>query len=324
LPQVSGPSTVVGDGTTASCTEAALKSAVSGGGTITFDCGPGKVTIPINATITVTKPTLVDGGGKVTLDGQDKTQIFVNKSTLVVKGLTFTRGWLALKWSGAPGGGGAISSNWSKELQVFDCTFKNNKVGFDGFGGAIFQASNGKLVVVGSHFEGNESGGGGAVYCLLAAMEICDSTFKQNRGKNGSTGGGAIHTDGFSGGSGNKSSGGVGRICGSSFEDNEAFATGGGVYFYAYPKDKVYVDKSTFKGNKVNANKGGVSMGGALRLGRSPAQVTDTIFRNNSASMGGAIATEGKEPATIKGCTFGGNSSNIQGGKTTEVGNTYE
>jgi hypothetical protein len=324
LPQVPGPSTVVGDGTPASCTDGALKNAVSGGGTVSFDCGPADVTIPINAKITFTKPTLVDGGGKVTLDGQDKTQIFVNQSTLTVKGLTFTRGWLAYKWSGAPGGGGAISSTWSHELAVFDCTFTQNRVDLDGYGGAIFQASNGKLTVVRSHFEANETGGGGAIYCLLAAMDVCDSTFKKNRGKNGWLGGGAIHTDGFSGGSGDGSSGGVGRICGSSFEDNEALATGGGVYFYAYPKDKVYVEKSTFLGNTVIANSGGVSMGGALRLGPSPALITDSTFRKNAASMGGAIATEGKQPATIQGCTFGGNSSDIQGGNTTEVGNTYE
>src|SRR5690554_1890882 len=49
---VSNPTHVIGTGTPASCTSAALASAVRGGGTIVFDCGPSPITIELNATLT--------------------------------------------------------------------------------------------------------------------------------------------------------------------------------------------------------------------------------------------------------------------------------
>jgi hypothetical protein len=49
----------VGDGTPASCTQAALQAAVDAGGVITFDCGPAPVTI------TMTQPILINNGGDV-------------------------------------------------------------------------------------------------------------------------------------------------------------------------------------------------------------------------------------------------------------------
>jgi len=43
---IANPTTVVGDGTPASCTAAALQAAVTTAGVITFNCGPDPVTIP--------------------------------------------------------------------------------------------------------------------------------------------------------------------------------------------------------------------------------------------------------------------------------------
>ena len=62
----------VGNGTPASCTSAAVVSAVARGGRVTFDCGPAPVTIRMRRTAKVrnVNPSLVlDGGGKVTLSG---------------------------------------------------------------------------------------------------------------------------------------------------------------------------------------------------------------------------------------------------------------
>ena len=62
----------VGSGTPASCTSAAVVSAVARGGLVTFDCGPAPVTIRMRQTAKVrnTNPSLVlDGGGRVTLSG---------------------------------------------------------------------------------------------------------------------------------------------------------------------------------------------------------------------------------------------------------------
>src|SRR5690606_37882329 len=47
LADVSAPDRVVGDGSAASCTEAALRDAAAAGGTIVFDCGDAPVTITV-------------------------------------------------------------------------------------------------------------------------------------------------------------------------------------------------------------------------------------------------------------------------------------
>ncbi|MEL6892671.1 MAG: hypothetical protein AAFP84_13820, partial [Actinomycetota bacterium] len=74
----SSPDIVIGDGTPAGCTSAAVIDAVARGGVITFECGPRPVTIPMTATAKVvnTSPEVViDGGGLVTLDGLGQRRI---------------------------------------------------------------------------------------------------------------------------------------------------------------------------------------------------------------------------------------------------------
>ncbi len=71
LPEdTSTPTTVVGTGTAASCTDSALAAAVARGGVVTFDCGPEPVTIPVTATLEfqTDRHTVIDGGNRVTLE----------------------------------------------------------------------------------------------------------------------------------------------------------------------------------------------------------------------------------------------------------------
>ena len=65
---------VVGSGSPASCTEAALDAALAGGGTITFDCG-GAHTITVTSQKKINATTTIDGGGMITLSGGDSTRI---------------------------------------------------------------------------------------------------------------------------------------------------------------------------------------------------------------------------------------------------------
>ena len=74
LADVTNPRSVVGDGTPASCTEAALAAAVATGGIVTFDCG-GPVTITLTQALKVTKDLVLDGAGAVTLSGGHTTRI---------------------------------------------------------------------------------------------------------------------------------------------------------------------------------------------------------------------------------------------------------
>src|SRR5262245_48162191 len=75
----SRPTRVIGTGSAASCTSAAVVAAVAAGGIIRFNCGPEPVTIAMQATAKVVNahgPTIVlDGGGLVTLSGGGRRRI---------------------------------------------------------------------------------------------------------------------------------------------------------------------------------------------------------------------------------------------------------
>ncbi len=66
---------VVGTGTPASCTQAALTTALTGGGTVTFNCG-GAATILVISQIPITQNTVIEGGGLITITGGLTTRLF--------------------------------------------------------------------------------------------------------------------------------------------------------------------------------------------------------------------------------------------------------
>ena len=71
----SHPTTVVGNGSAASCTEAAFRAAVATGGIVTFDCGAAPATITVTSEVPVDKDTTIDGANNITLDGGGTTRI---------------------------------------------------------------------------------------------------------------------------------------------------------------------------------------------------------------------------------------------------------
>ncbi|HEX6142175.1 MAG TPA: hypothetical protein VFZ01_05635 [Geminicoccaceae bacterium] len=321
IPEAISPYKTVGDGSPGSCSESALRGALSGGGTIAFACGASPVTIPVAAELTVSSPTIIDGGGLVTLDGQARTRILKNDSDLTLRRITLTGGRKDYTWDGFPDGGGAVKTSYGHHLHVADSIFTSNWTSEHGSGGAIFQAGAGSLTVVRSLFQDNVGGGGGAIYSLLAGLHVADSTFVRNQGSSSSKGGGGIMTDGASGESHSGASGGTITVCGSTFEDNDALATGGGAYLFAYATDTVAVTGSTFAANSVTPNDGGISMGGGLRFGVSEALVSGTLFRDNTALMGGGIAMQGETRLEVRDSTFECNTSDIEGGSVHQDGN---
>ncbi len=58
---------VVGTGIAASCTETALKAALSGGGPVIFNCGATPVTIFMTAPATISADASIDGGDLIIL-----------------------------------------------------------------------------------------------------------------------------------------------------------------------------------------------------------------------------------------------------------------
>jgi hypothetical protein len=213
----SKPTTVVGTGTAASCTFAALSSAVASGGIITFNCGDAPVTIPVTATLTppvsneyAKQPpvsTVIDGGNKITLDGGGAVRIMsfvhtgswrVNSDSLTLQHIAFANG----KATGTDvipactqtpntdcstgyddGQGGALLMQ-DGLLRVIDCTFSDNQaalLGPDTGGGAIYISATADLAyIVSSTFVDNKASNAGAIGMLWAGASIYDSLFDGN------------------------------------------------------------------------------------------------------------------------------------------------
>ncbi len=200
----SAPTTVVGTGSAASCTFAQLNSAIAKGGIITFNCGSSPVTVPVTATLNIPtdRDTVIDGGQKVTLDGQNLFRIMSfdsanfqwNEHRLTLQHISLINGkttpTAAIPVAPSPcsqgwndGEGGALYMR-DGNLTVIDSTFTGNQgapLGPDTGGGAIYVVgSKHGVVIVGSTFSKNSASNAGAVGGLFADLRIYNSQFSQN------------------------------------------------------------------------------------------------------------------------------------------------
>lgn len=146
---------VVGNGNPLSCTDAAYAAAMAGGGLVAFNCGAAPVTINVNTqVIGPGMTTTVDGGGLVTLDGENLRQLLLilNGGTLYLRNITLTRG----RWSS----GGAINNAPGGTLDLDGVTI-------------------GQSVAEG----GSAGAGGGAIYSQ-GTLRIDRSVLLQNQARN--------------------------------------------------------------------------------------------------------------------------------------------
>ena len=141
----------VGNGTPASCTEAAFNTALSGGGTITFNCGAGSKTILLTTEKTITQNTTINGGKKITLSAGGGRRIF-----LVSSGVSFNLTNLSLT-QGKSILGGAIYNDGNMAI-TNSTIFSNNAPG--SLGGAIYNSVVGVLTITGSVLSGNAASNG--------------------------------------------------------------------------------------------------------------------------------------------------------------------
>ena len=308
-------SAVVGTGTAASCTEDALRAALTQGGNVTFDCG-GAATLTVTSEILITQDVVLDGAGVITLDGGGSSRLLTTDArvALVVKGMTFSHAYGTPSQQDGLGRGAAILTGWLGTLYVADSTFTDNAAdpGDVEGGGAIYQTNGGSIVVVRSTFERNSGIAGGAIDNMLGPMTIIDSTFTDNQSTEG---GGAVYTDGASAAT-DDGIGGTIYICGSRFENNRTVGAGGGVYLYAYTLDNFVINQCSFVGNQATLTSDGAALGGALTTGgEAPLQLANSLFAQNHSDMqGGAYWTNGADaPAYIDNCTFYANDVGIEG-----------
>ncbi|MGD0525157.1 MAG: choice-of-anchor Q domain-containing protein, partial [Polyangiaceae bacterium] len=316
---VSKPTTVVGNGTAASCTEAALDAAVATGGVVAFDCGSSPVTITVTAEVPVTGDTTIDGGKLVTLSGGKSTRILHIKSAwnvptplLTVQNLAFTDGFTSdvPNTSSTAEGGAAIFEDGGS-LTVIGCTFTNNQCassGEDVSGGAINGQGVGTLIVESSVFTGNSGSNGGAVGTQDETVTISNCTFAGNS----ATGTGGNPGNGGDGGAMSYDGAHVPwTMCGDSFTQNHANAAGGAVFRVAYNDEPVNIDRSVFDRNSVDPTSGNA---GGLYLEYATITMTATTISNNSANYGGGIWIGHDAIAALTNDTIAGNTANLGGG----------
>jgi hypothetical protein len=292
---------IVGSGTPQSCTEAALDSVLSNGGSITFNCGDTPHTIPLTSPKTITHDTAINGQQLITLSGRNLIRLFsvAAGATLRIQRLTLangiaanggavynagnveiTNGTLFNNQAGS-GSGGSIYNLGN--LSITNSRLTNNVAGI-GLGGAIYNA--GVLLLQGSTFSNNYAGLAGGAIWNVGTVSITQVTFNNNSGFHG---GGLENT-------------GTARITGSTFSSN---TTTGGMGGAIHNTGLLTVLNSTVSANSTSAGENG---GGLSNLGN--AQISTSLFIDNLApeGMGGGIYNGGQ--LTIQADTLAANQAN--------------
>ena len=307
----SNPDRVIGNGTPASCTSAAVVSAVAQGGTITFSCGSAPVTIVMEETAKVfnnaNPDVVIDGGGLVTLSGGgehrilymntcDQAQVWTTSHCqnqdhprLTVQNIGFTEG-NSVGETAEGGGGGAIFVRGGR-LKIVDALFTRNVcdgVGPDVGGAAVRVLSqyNGLPVyVVNSTFGGgpglgNVCSNGGALSSIGVSMTVINSRFTHNEAIGYGANPAQAGTPG--GGSGgaiyNDGNTFTLQILGSLIEDNTAVEGGGAIFYVSNNRTgTLLIDGSLLRRN----TSGGFEtqgLPGIFYLGNGAAQVAGSTI----------------------------------------------
>jgi hypothetical protein len=302
----SHPNHVIGHGTPAGCTSAAVIAAVRAGGIIRFNCGPNPVTIRMSATAKVLNTSarvVLDGGGLVTLSGQgrhrilymdtcDRAQVWTTSHCddqatpqLIIQNMAFTAGnSTGQHFEG--GGGGAIFDRGGR-LRIVNSTFTGNRCdhyGPDLGGGAVRALSQYHglpVYVVGSGFIQNVCSNGAALSSIGVSWTVLNSIFSGNRaigrganpaspGTPGGGSGGAIYNDG------NRMTLTIG---GSVFDDNRANEGGGAIFFVSNDRTGTMSIRDSSLSNNPNAGFHTPGLPGIYFLGARRPTVIRTVLR---------------------------------------------
>ncbi len=267
----------VGNGTPASCTEAALNAALTQvvvgdqapGGVLTFACGTQPHAIVVTSQKSLEGQVTIDGGGLITLDGQYATRHFnvfrtqpEDQTAVLLKDITLRNGYADY--------GGSVYVGEGTRLDLLRATFVSSIAAYTG--GAVASAGSSLLNVNASVFYTGSAQAGGAI-ASYGVANIADSVFSSNFAYSSQAGG--ISHD------------------------------GGAIASFI---DSLLVERSQFLGNVAD-------YGGAISNNGTQATLRDCRFVGNSASMGGALYFEASSnPALIAGGHFENNAAEFFGG----------
>ena len=340
LVDTSAATNVVGDGSPGSCTEAALRTAVTAGGLIKFSCGPDPVTITVTSPIVINNvagadglgDTVLDGGGTVTLSGGGTTRILTLDACsppfnsphcdtfphphLTVERLTLTKGH-----DESADGGGAILRKGGA-LTVIDSHFEKNHcavTGQDTAGGALRLIYPTPTIVVGSTFHNNQCSDGGAIGGLNATpVTIINSTVDGNTatgvGGNPGNGGnaGGLYFDGTMLNL---------TMCGVQVTNNHGHAYGGGIFYVDDAgQGTVSITNTVIQRNDIPMTSGQPSHGGGGYIQGADITAANVAIDSNSAGFAAGLyvnSMNGRGSLNATNMTVSnqaGDGLNLQGG----------
>ena len=286
---------VVGTGTPASCTEAALDAKLSGGGNISFSCGANPYTLTISNSKTISVNTTIDGGGLITLSGGDAVKVFfVNPGVrLTLNNLTVAHGNSPLggcvtvqgtlnatqstfrnctshSFSFFAGAGGAIYS-LNGTVALTDSIVMNNSVDLNG-GGIFLSGGQGTLnhvnVLNNTAWLTYTGSGGGVALGANTNFVASNSSFSYNGiGYTGQGGGLYVFSS-------------TALLVNVAANYNQALNAADGGGFYAENS------QFTLQGGSANGNSG-LYDGGGLTLHNSVANISNATINGNTASSNG-------------------------------------
>src|ERR1017187_2627413 len=265
-------------GTVTSCTEASLRAAMAGGGTVTFACDG---TITLGNTLSNSLNTVLDGSGhQITISGGGTVQVFYvnNNTSLTLSNLTIANGYSVGAFATTSfgpddpnlvGRGGGILNQGN--LLLANCVFINNQA----IGGYVFMGYGG-------------SGQGGAIF-NMGTNVIDNCVF----GKNSASGGnGGSPNYGFSAGGGGYAEGGVIYNEGSLTITRSSFTNNS-----AYGRDGAAAQGQPNSVGGITGGSGGAANGGAIYNSGSLLLQSSAVAVNTTSGGGGG--TGGPGPNTV-------------------------
>ena len=294
-----------------SCTETDFDNALSGGGSITFNCG-GPKTITFSYTKAIGNDTTIDGGGVITLSGnniQPLFQVYFGR-TLTLTNITLANGY-AGPLSGVTSGGienfgtvvivnGRLVNNRGQqggalhnlgEAKVTNTTFTNNSAATEG--GAIYNDDGGVItlttVTINNNFVTTTTIGsaGGGVY-NTGRLTMNGGSLSNNYGISPTnylfSGGGLFNN-------GNISTIGIVNLTNVTVQGNRSGSAGG---------LSNYDGRMTLRSTTVDSNTSLITAGGLSNAGSAAIlKIYNSQITRNSSGLGGGLYLSGNGASTV-------------------------
>ncbi len=279
---------------TAANVNVSTDSCVAGSDTLT-----DTITFNVTGTIILSDPLpdilaagelLINGGGSITVSGDNSVRVFYVKSgaDLILQNITVSDGLVTCCGSiGELLNGGSMQNKGT--VTIIRSSFENSQA--EGSGGAIFNDA-GTLNIFESNFSGNRSNYGGAVYGKNGVMNIDGSTFYNNGNLNFMSGyGGAVVSASTT------------EIKNSTFYSNTTVDMGGALWITL--GSQVTIINSTFSENHAAGLYG---QGGAIASDNaSSVTIINSTLYNNTASVAGSALSKGTGTITVRNTIIANN-----------------